>query len=211
MATRHMIAIKRSNAIDRLDAGLAIIAAETGVKMPDMPRAGKVKQNEMLQARQLEAFAETIWLIVGALGWTPPEPEVVETPPAEGDTLDTMTRDELVALALEWDIPFNEDDEDTLIAQAIRDSGLLITQPAEPTEPPPAGKMLDALISPPEAAKVRSANEIMGEVVSTYDDLTLAELRELAAKRDIDLTGAKLKADVIERLLLADIAAASDE
>lgn len=79
MATRNAIAIKRATAIDRLDSGLAIVAAELGVELPAIPKASKARQQEMLQARQLEAFADTIWLIIDAMDWREPEPEPTVT------------------------------------------------------------------------------------------------------------------------------------
>ena len=235
MATRHFIAVRTANAIESLDQGLAIIARETGVEFPEMLKRSKYSP-QALQAVQLETFAETIWLIVAALGWAPPKAEAVETPPTTGDALDlmtdeelfalaqewnielnvvatrddtlqairgsdrwlagppetgdaldTMSRDDLIALAQEWNIAFEEDDEDTVIIQAIRDSGLLITQPE-----PPNPENGDPAV-PPEAGE------------TAYDEMTVAALRELAESRGINVADARRKAEFISLLLRDDI------
>ncbi len=95
MATRNAIAAKRATAIDRLEAGLPLIAQKLGIDTPpDLPmraayrklRGGRV---EMLQAKQLEGMADWVDLIIQKMGWKDAqnasgetrESGVIDTPP----------------------------------------------------------------------------------------------------------------------------------
>ena len=188
MASKAAIGIIRETAIKRLTRAMERLVEATDVEPVSLPLFRDPAYQEAMQLDTLATWAEGVaTAIVGPEQVIEP---TIETPPAEGDTLDSMPDDELLTLAEEWGIDLPVEPERGEVIQAIRDSGLLITQP---TEPPPADQIADAPL---------------GEVVTSYDDMTIAELRERAEARGIDLEGAKLKADIIQRLIDADIAEA---
>lgn len=189
MATKAAIAVIREVAMSRIELAMNRISEVTNVPAVTLPEFRDPLYQEAAQMEALSKWAFSLAQELNPMPEAEPEPEVEETPDAFAEFDD----EQLYRMVARDSLPPTIYDRQSLIDMLNQ----LIEMGFDVFEPLPEPESEDGEIEVDEDSDVEIES-------AEYGVMTVAELKELAEQREINITGLRLKSELVDALQAAD-------